>query len=171
MIHNFGRSDKADRQALARLVASISRFLDPEQAVAAAGAEVAVTGLAAAGRGVGAGRLWERPEIGTAIRKAAAGRRLDGETTERVIFALVAQRALEPASKLAATRWVAERVAVEGCAGFSEDAACAAMDFLLGALGGIASQIFSSVAHLLNLDLDIVFVDTDLHLLGARRRW
>jgi len=30
----------------------------------------------------------------------------------------------------------------------------------LDALGGIASQIFSSVAHLLNPGLDIVFVDT-----------
>ena len=160
VIHNFGRSNKVDRQALARLVASISRFLDPEQAVAAAGAEVEVIDSRRLGGVWVLGRLWERLEIGTAIRKAAAGRRLDGETTERVIFALVAQRALEPASKLAATRWVAERVAVEGCAGFSEDAAYAAMDFLLDALGGIASQIFSSVAHLLNLDLDIVFVDT-----------
>ena len=160
VIHNFGRSDKVDRQALARLVASISRFLDPEQAVAAAGGEVEVIDSRRLGGAWVLGRLWERLEIGTAIRKAAAGRRLDGETTERVIFALVAQRALEPGSKLAATRWVAERVAVEGCAGFSEDAAYAAMDFLLDALGGIASQIFSSVAHLLNLDLDIVFVDT-----------
>ena len=160
VIHNFGRSNKVDRQALTRLVASISRFLDPEQAVAAAGAGVEVIDSRRLGGVWVLGRLWERLEIGTAIRKAAAGRRLDGETTERVIFALVAQRALEPASKLAATRWVAERVAVEGCAGFSEDAAYAAMDFLLDALGGIASQIFSSVAHLLNLDLDIVFVDT-----------
>jgi len=160
VIHNFGRSDKVDRQALARLVASISRFLDPEQAVAAAGAEVEVIDSRRLGGAWVLGRLWERLEIGTAIRKAAAGRRLDGATTERVIFSLVAQRALEPGSKLAATRWVAERAAVEGCAGFSEDAAYAAMDFLLDALGGIASQIFSSVAHLLNLDLDIVFVDT-----------
>ena len=38
----------------------------------------------------------------------AAGRRLDGGAAERVLFALVAQRALEPGSKLAATRWVAE---------------------------------------------------------------
>ena len=34
------------------------------------------------------------------------------------------------------------------------------MDFLLEALDEIAAEIFSSVAHLLNLDLDIVFVDT-----------
>jgi len=34
------------------------------------------------------------------------------------------------------------------------------MDFLLAALDEIASQIFGSVAHLLNLDLDIVFAGT-----------
>jgi hypothetical protein len=36
VIHNFGRVDRVDRDGLARLVRSISRFLDPEQAVAAA---------------------------------------------------------------------------------------------------------------------------------------
>jgi len=35
-----------------------------------------------------------------------------------------------------------------------------AMDFLLAALDEIASQIFGSVAHLFNLDLDIVFAGT-----------
>ena len=36
VIHNFGRAEAVDRAALARLVASISRFLDPQQAIAAA---------------------------------------------------------------------------------------------------------------------------------------
>jgi DDE family transposase len=161
VIHNFGRADKVDRQGLARLVASISRFLEPGQAVAAAAAgEVEVLDSRRMGGAWVLGRLWERLEIGRAIQAVAAGRRLDGEAAERVIFALVAQRALEPASKLAATRWVAERVFIEGCPGFSDDQAYRAMDFLLGALDEIASEIFYSVAHLLNLDVDIVFVDT-----------
>jgi len=161
VIHSFGRAEMVDRAALARLVASISRFLEPQQAVAAAAAgEVEVIDSRRLGGAHVLGQLWERLEIGKAIRQAAAGRRLDGEATERVIFALVAQRALEPGSKLAATRWVAERVFIEGCAGFSDDAAYAAMDFLLDALGAVASEVFGSVAHLLNLDLDIVFVDT-----------
>lgn len=79
---------------------------------------------------------------------------------ERVLFALVAQRALEPGSKLAATGWVAERVSIGGCPGFSDDQAYRAMDFLLDALPAIAGEVFASVAHLLNLDLDLVFVDT-----------
>ncbi len=161
VIHNFGRADLVDREALRRLVASISRFLEPEQAVAAAAAgEVEVLEARRMGGSWVLGRLWERLEIGQAICRVASGRRLDGQAAERVIFALVAQRALEPASKLAATRWVAERVFIEDCPGFSDDAAYRAMDFLLGALEEIASEIFYSVAHLLNLDVDIVFVDS-----------
>nr|MDQ3344508.1 transposase [Actinomycetota bacterium] len=58
------------------------------------------------------------------------------------------------------TKWVAERVAIEGLTALSDDGAYAAMDFLLDALDGIAAEVFASVAHLLNLDLDIVFVDS-----------
>ena len=74
VIHNFGRSGKVDHQALARLVASISRFLDPEQAVAAAGAKVEVTGLAATGRGVGrwggCGNAWRSARRSARLRRA-----------------------------------------------------------------------------------------------------
>ena len=161
VIHNFGRADLVDREALRRLVASISRFLEPEQAVAAAAAgQVEVLEARRMGGSWVLGRLWERLEIGQAICRVASGRRLDGRAAERVIFALVAQRALEPASKLAATRWVAERVFIEDCPGFSDDAAYRAMDFLLGALEEIAAEVFASVAHLLNLDVDIVFAVT-----------
>jgi Transposase DDE domain len=170
VIHNFGRAETVDRDALARLVASISRFLDPDQAPAA-------TVPTAGGAGAGAGeveildcrhlggswtldRLWQRLGIGAAIRRAAAQRRLDAGVAERVIFTLVAQRALEPDSKLAATGWVAERVAIDAVPAISDDQAYRGMDFLLDALPEIAAGIFDSVAHLLNLDLDIVFVDT-----------
>ena len=35
IIHNFGRADQVDRAALARLVRSVSRFLDPVDATLA----------------------------------------------------------------------------------------------------------------------------------------
>ena len=160
VIHNFGRADQVDREGLARLVSSISRFLTPEAAAAASGGEVEIVDSRRLGGAWTLERIWDRLGIGAAIHRVATGRRLDGEGVERVIFALVAQRALDPGSKLAATRWVAERVAIGGLAGFSDDQAYRAMDFLLEALNEIAAEIFSSVAHLLNLDLDIVFVDT-----------
>jgi hypothetical protein len=161
VIHNFGRAENVDRDALARLVSSISRFLTPEQAIsAAAGADVEVLDSRRLGGAWTLDRVWERLGIGAAVRRVATGRRLDGELVERVLFALVAQRALEPGSKLAATDWVAHRVAIGGCPGFSDDAAYRGMDFLLDALAEIAGEIFGSVATLLNLDLDLVFVDT-----------
>ena len=161
VIHNFGRADSVDRDALARLVQSISRFLEPEQALTVAhGAEVEVLDSRRLGGAWVLDRLWRRLGVGAALRRAAEGRRLDGDLAERVLFALVAQRALEPDSKLAGTRWVAERVAIEDCPGFSDDTAYRAMDFLLEGLGEIAAEIFASVAHLLNLDVEIIFVDT-----------
>lgn len=94
---NLGASlDTVDRDALARLVASISRFLDPEQAMTAAQAgDVAVLESRRLGGARADDRLWQRLGIGAALRRVAEGRRLDGEATERVIFALVAQRALD----------------------------------------------------------------------------
>ncbi len=161
VIHNFGRAEQVDRAALARLVSSISRFLTPQQAAAAVeGAEVEIVDARPLGGAWTLDRVWERLGIGAAIRRVAASRRLDGAAVERIVFALVAQRALKPGSKLAATDWVAKRVAIEGLSGFTDDQAYRAMDFLLDALGEIAGEIFSSVAHLLNLDLDIIFVDT-----------
>jgi len=163
VIHNFGRADLVDRDALARLVSSISRMLAPEQQPALAGqgaGEVEVLESRRMGGAWTLDRVWERLGIGTAIRRAAKGRKLDPDLAERVLFALVAQRALEPASKLAATRWVAERVWIEHLSGLSDDQAYRAMDFLLEALEEIAAGVFNTVATLLNLDLDIVFVDT-----------
>ena len=161
VIHNFGRAEKVDRAALARLVSSISRFLTPEQVTAAAsGGDVEIIDSRRLGGAWTLDRVWEQLGIGAAIRKAAQGRRLDGPAVERVVFALVAQRALEPGSKLAGTKWVAERVALQGLTAFTDDQAYRAMDFLLDALDDIAGEVFASVAHLLNLDLDIVFVDT-----------
>ncbi|WP_448073238.1 IS1634 family transposase [Georgenia yuyongxinii] len=167
VLHNFGRADQVDKEALARLVSSISRVLAPEQqaalapeVTAAAGGEVEVVDSRRMGGAWTLDRVWERLGVGAAIRRAAKGRKLDPETAERVLFALVAQRALEPASKLAATSWVAERVVIENLPGLSDDQAYRGMDFLLAALEDIAAEVFHSVATLLNLDLDIVFVDT-----------
>ena len=97
VIHNFGRAEAVDRDALARLVASISRFLDPQQAMAAAHTgEIEVLDSRRFGGAWLLDRLWERLGVGAALHGVAAGRRIDGGVAERVLFALVAQRALAP---------------------------------------------------------------------------
>jgi hypothetical protein len=161
VIQNFGRADKVDKAALARLVSSISRILDTTATGASVvGGDVEIVDSRRLGGAFVLDQMWDRLGIGTALRSAAEGRRLDADAVERICFALVAQRCLEPASKLAAARWARERVALSGCPNFDDDAAYAAMDFLLAALPDIAERIFSTTSNLLNLSCDIIFVDT-----------
>ena len=73
------------------------------------------------------------------------GRRRD-PAAERVLFALVANRASAPSSKLAASRWVAEDVQIPGLADTSDDACYRAMDFLLEIAPALESEVFHDVA-------------------------
>jgi hypothetical protein len=162
IIHNFGRADQVDREALARLVRSISRFLDPAEAVAAtAKGEVRILDARPLGTAWVAGRLWERLGITRAVMAAARGRRVDPEAVERVLFAMVANRlSPTPLSKLAGCSWVERRVFIEGLSELSDDACYRAMDFFLQVLAELQEAVFFSVANLLNLAVDILFFDT-----------
>ena len=64
--------------------------------------------------------LWSRLGIDRLLRTLLAGTRRDA-VTERVLFALVANRALAPSSKLAATSWVEHDVRIPGLAATSDD--------------------------------------------------
>jgi hypothetical protein len=162
IIHRFGRADQVDREALARLVRSISRFLDPTDAVAAtASGEVQILESRSMGASWLADRLWERLEIGKTIIAAAGGRRFEAERVERAIFAMVANRlSVKPLSKLAGCEWVRERAFIEGLAEVSDDACYRAMDFLHAALPELQERVFFTVANLLDLEVDLLFFDT-----------
>ena len=82
------------------------------------------------------------------------------ETAERVLFALVANRALAPSSKLAAARWVNEDVLVTGLPVTSDDACYRAMDWLTEITGDLERKVFDSLVTLLNLEVDVLFFDT-----------
>jgi len=165
IVHRFGRTDRVDREALARLVRSISRFLDPADAVAAASGEgdgdVRVLDSRAMGSCWLADRLWARLGIGEAIIAAAGGRRVEAAAVERTIFAMAANRlSVKPLSKLAGCDWVAERAFVQGLAEVSDDACYRAMDFLHAALPALQERVFFNVASLLDLEVDMLFFDT-----------
>ena len=162
IIHRFGRADQVDREALARLVRSISRFLDPSEAVAAtASGEVRIIESRTMGSAWLADRLWERLEIGETIINSAAGRRFEAGRVERAIFAMVANRlSVKPLSKLAGCEWVAERAFIEGLAAVSDDECYRAMDFLHAALPELQERVFFTVASLLDLEVDLLFFDT-----------
>ena len=166
IIHRFGRADEVDREALARLVRSISRFLDPAQAVAAtASGEVQIIESRSMGSSWLADRLWERLGIGQAIIEAAGERRLAGERVERTIFAMVSNRlSVKPLSKLAGCGWVAERAFIQGLPAVSDDECYRAMDFLHAALPQLQERVFFTVASLLDLEVDLLFFDYPANL-------
>jgi hypothetical protein len=160
VLYNFGREDDTNRAALERLVASVTRFLEPDRALAATAGE----GLAfIESRPLGGvwvlDGLWRRLGIDQTMRRLLKGRRL-GTSAERVLFALVANRVLAPSSKLAAAGWVNDDVAIPGLERTSDDACYRAMDWLLEIHAALEREVFGQVANLLNLEVDLLFFDT-----------
>jgi hypothetical protein len=160
VLHNFGREDANNRAALQRLVASVTRFLDPDRALAAtAGQGLAFVESRPLGGVWALDGLWHRLGIDTTMRRLLAGRRLD-PSAERVLFALVCNRALAPSSKLAAAGWINDDVAIPGLEHTSDDACYRAMDWLLEIHAVLEREVFGQVANLLDLEVDLLFFDT-----------
>jgi hypothetical protein len=159
VLYNFGREDANNRAALQRLVASVTRFLDPDQALAAAGEGLSFVESRPLGGVWALDGLWHRLGIDQTMRRLLTGRRLD-PSAERVLFALVANRALAPSSKLAAAGWISDDVAIDGLAHTSDDACYRAMDWLLEIQAALEQEVFHQVANLLNLEVDLLFFDT-----------
>jgi len=160
VLYNFGREDELDKDAIRRLVAALSRLLDPAEALAASEpGELSVTASRPAGGVHALDQLWRRLGLGDAVRRTLAGRRLS-PGTERVLFALVANRALAASSKLAAADWVREDVHIDGLDEVDDDACYRAMDHLLAIERSLAEQAYFQVTDLLNLEIDLLFFDT-----------
>jgi hypothetical protein len=159
VLYNFGREEPGTRQALQRLAESVARHLEPGRATA-----IAADGLEfAESRPLGGtwvlDALWERLGIGPAMRELLKGRRLD-PSAERVLFALAANRALAPSSKLAAARWASEDVLITGLQATSDDACYRAMDWLLEIREPLERRVFDAASEVLGLEVDLLFFDT-----------
>lgn len=167
VLHSFGREDQLDRDALTRLVRSLSRYLGepppelpaPASAAGASGELTFVSSRSLGGPWLLDG-LWHRLGFDELVRGCLRGRRCDAVAVERVLFALVANRACDPGSKLAATRWVEQVAHVPGLPGLDEDAAYRAMDLLLEVENELAEQVFWATATLLDLEVDLLFFDS-----------
>jgi hypothetical protein len=170
VLYSFGRADQLDRAGIERLIAALTRLVGTEPA--AAGPDrtraVGVPGLEfTESRPLGGAwlldGLWHQLGIDTLLRRLASRTRRD-PVVERVVFALVANRALAPCSKLAATSWIGHDVHLPGLTGtdhrVSDDACYRAMDWLIAVEAELARGVFDQVAHLLNLEVDLIFFDT-----------
>ena len=163
VIYDFGREDQLDKDAVRRLVASLSRLLEPGEGPAAAGEGLEFAESRPYGGAYVLDRLWQRLGIGTILAGLASpgrGRPRDAAAAERVLFGLVANRALAPSSKLAASEWMSRDVHVDGLGEVSGDACYRAMDWLHDVRGELEKQVYFQVADLLNLQVDLLFFGT-----------
>jgi transposase len=160
---NLGREDELDVDGLRRLARSITRFTDgePGDVAEAAGEGLEVVQSRPLGGVFVLDALWRRLGVADAIAQALGVRRYQTDV-ERVLFALVANRALKPFSKLAAAEWASRDVHIPGLAAMDEDQAYRAMDVLSAAdtEAGVQEAVFFACADLLNLEVDLLFFDT-----------
>src|SRR5262249_3211639 len=163
VIYGFGREDQLDTGAGRRLVAPLARLLEPGAVPAVPGEGLEFAESRPYGGAYVLDRLWQRLGIGTILTGLASsgrGRPRDAAAAERVLFGLVANRALAPSSKLAAAEWMSRDVHVDGLGEVSDDACYRAMDWLHDVRGELEQQVYFAVAGLLGLDVDLLFFDT-----------
>lgn len=161
---NLGREDQLDIDGLRRLAASISRFTDGDgggMPLPGAPGEFEVTESRPLGGVWLLDGLWRALGVDQALGRVLGPRRFSTDV-ERILFALVSNRALDPLSKLAASEWASLDVAIPGLAGMDEDQCYRAMDLLVEAdsEAKVQEAVFFACADLLNLEVDLLFFDT-----------
>lgn len=162
IIYNFGRQEQVDKEALRRLVHSINHFLGPEETLRAeAQGKIGLHFVSSKPLGGSwvLSQLWEKLGIGGALERLLKERQYH-TPVERALFALVANRALAPSSKLVVEEWVRDDVVIPGLEEVPVQQLYRAMDFLLGHQEEVQWHVYTAVADLLNLEVDILFFDT-----------
>ncbi|MBK7665808.1 MAG: IS1634 family transposase [Sterolibacteriaceae bacterium] len=160
IVYNCGRGDDpASTERLRRLARSILRRCAPEEIVAA-NPDWQVVNAWSYGDLYVLEQLWRRLGLPEVLATVLAGRKFDFDV-ERALFAMVANRALAPASKLYCyTQWLQEDVRIEGTQALSLQHLYRAMDVLEAQREAIEQALYYRLADLLNLDVELVFYDT-----------
>jgi hypothetical protein len=161
VIHSFGRSDQLDIEALRRLIKSVSRFLEPEDAIRLEhkSDDLKFISSRPSGGAYLLKALWQRLNIDDCLKKALDQRSFRAPVAD-ALFAMVANRALAPSSKLAIEQWAADEVYLGDHQPLQVQHFYRAMDFLLEHGEAIQKEVFWATANLLNLTVDLIFFDT-----------
>lgn len=165
VLYNFGRVEELDIEQLKRLVASISRFLSPEDALAAKAAinlgvpEVKFTSCRSFGGIYLLAALWQQLHLDKILEKDLQQSKIQVPIS-KAVFAMVANRCLAPSSKLAITEWIKHDVHIPDLEKVDIQVLYRAMDYLLERQEQLEKEIFWSISTLLNLEVDLLFFDT-----------
>lgn len=160
IVHTFGRAeDPAVIERLRRLATSILKHCAPEE-VAAQDGQWRLIHAWPHGDLYVLEALWQRMGIFDVIAEVVGTRQFDFPV-ERALFAMVANRACAPSSKLYChEQWLREEVRIAGTEELELHHLYRAMDFLKAHQEVIEKALYYRLADLLNLDVDLVFYDT-----------
>src|SRR5215510_4170503 len=104
--------------------------------------------------------VWKRLGIPEVISEQLASRKVDF-ALERALFAMVANRACAPSSKLYCyDQWLREDVRIDGTDTLALHHLYRAMDLLEAHKEDIEQALYFRLADLLNLDVELIFYDT-----------
>ena len=164
VIYSFGREDQIDYVALKRLVESISRYLTPTEAVEVQGkigeaAEFVFKSSKSLGGVWTLDELWKQLGMDRILKMLFSSRNHQMDL-ERLLFAVVANRALAPSSKLGMEEWVEHCVSIPGLREVHCHQLYRAMDELLSVQAELEKQVYCSVSDLMNLEVDLLYFDT-----------
>jgi hypothetical protein len=152
VVYNFGRADGLDREKLKRLAKSILRLFTGEEALAAE-PDVQILDAWPYGGVFVLEQLWRELEIDDVLGT--------GKAFERALFAMVANRALQPYSKLYChEQWLKEEVFFPEGQELPLHCLYEAMDYLLVNQARIEKTVYFKMADLMNADVDLIFYDT-----------
>ena len=167
ILYNFGRRDSLDEAALRRLVESIERFVGPAgtaegRAEGSAGSGATFVESRPAGGAWLLRGLWDQLDVGATLAAIARQHGVaDADGVASCVWAMVANRALEPLSKHAAVDWLAGSAYVpQTPQGLYDERLYRAMDFLHAAGDALQEAVFFRAADLLSLDVDLLLYDT-----------
>ena len=160
IIHNCGRSDDPKAtERLRRLARSILKRCSPEELVAD-DPSLRVVDSWPYGDVYVLEHLWREVGLPGLIGELLDNRKFEF-SIERALFAMVANRACAPSSKLYChEQWLAEDVRIEGCESLELHHLYRAMDFLEAHKEALEEGLYFRMADLLNLDVEVVFYDT-----------
>ena len=164
VLHSLGREENVDLDGLRRLAQAICRYLEPGdvqeiQQRLEPGSPFEFLGALALGGTWLLDQVWKRMQLDRVVRQLLKDRDYS-ISVERLLFALVANWALAPTSKLAMEDWVGEEAYIPGLEAVEVHQLYRVMDFLYENVREIERSVYFSVANLFNLEVDVLFFDS-----------
>jgi len=162
VLHSFGRKEDLDLDQLRRLIQQCAAYVRPEGDPLLP-QHMELTDTWSFGGTHLLDGLWRELQLDSFFREALTDREFEAPV-ERALFALVAQRALAPDSKLACSRWAGGRAWIPGLERGGEELEVQhfyrAMDFLATAMHEVQAHLYFQITDLLNADVSVLFYDT-----------